>query len=88
MPNRVQDKKPPRSKEALRWIDENVADQKKRHRAIVKEMDGLEPKRKKWYREFLECIQTEGFSVTGDIRRKIKKAELPTEPKRKHKVVF
>ena len=88
MAMRVQDKKPKRSKVAQDWITENVSEQKKRYRAIVKEMDALEPDRKKWYGEFLKIIQTQGFNVTGDIRRKIGKAELPVEPKRKHKVVF
>ena len=88
MAKRVQDKKPKRSKAAQQWISENFAEQKERYRAIVREMDALEPTRKKWYREFLKTIQTRGFNVTGDIRRKIPKDELPVEPKRKHKVVF
>ena len=88
MGKRVQDKKPKRSMAAQAWIDENVADQKKRYRAIVREMDGLEPKRKKWYREFLKIVSTSGFNVNGDTKRVIPKNELPSEPKRKHKVVF
>ncbi len=88
MPKRVQDLKPEPGPEVKKWMKENVAEQKKRYRAIVKEMEGLWPKRTKWYREFLKCVQTEGFSVTGDTRRIIKKSELPKAPKRKHKVVF
>ena len=88
MAKRVQDKKPKRTKAVQAWVDENVAEQKKRHRAIVKEMEELWPKRKRWYRDFLKIIQTRGFNVTGDVKRKITKAELPTEPKRKHRVVF
>lgn len=88
MAKRVQDKKPKRSKSAQQWIAENFAEQKKRYRAIVEAMDDLEPQRKKWYQEFLKTIQTRGFNVTGDIRRKIPQDELPVEPKRKHKVVF
>jgi len=88
MAKRVQDKKPNRTKAAQAWIEENVAEQKKRYRAIVKEMDELEPKRRKWYKEFHKIITTRGFNVTGDMRRVIKKNELPVEPKRKHKVVF
>ncbi len=88
MVQRVQDKKPKRTKAVQAWVDENVADQKKRYKAIVKEMEGLWPKRNKWYREFLGHIQTTGFNVTGDVKRIIKKRELPKEPRRKHKVVF
>ena len=88
MAKRVQDKKPKRTKAVQAWVDENVAEQKKRHRAIIKEMEELWPKRQRWYRDFLKIIQTRGFNVTGDVKRKITKAELPTEPKRKHRVVF
>jgi hypothetical protein len=88
MPQRVQDKKPKRSKAVQAWVDENVAEQKKRYRAIVKEMEELWPKRKKWYREFFGHLQTTGFNVNGDMKRIIKKNELPKEPRRKHKVVF
>lgn len=88
MGKRVQDLKPDPGPEIKKWMKENVAEQKRRYRAIAKEMDDLSPKRDKWNREFLKCIQTEGFSVTGDVRRIIKKSELPVQPKRKHKVVF
>jgi hypothetical protein len=88
MAQRVQDKKPRRSKAAQAWIEENVAEQKIRYRSIVKEMEDLWPQRKKWYKDFLQIIQTQGFNVDGDMRRKIPKDELPKEPKRKHKVVF
>lgn len=88
MAKRVQDLKPAQDPEVKKWMKENVAEQKRRYRAIVKEMEDLWPKRTKWYKEFHKCVQTEGFSVTGDVRRIIKKSEVPTEPKRKHKVVF
>ena len=88
MGNRVQNLKPEPSAEVKKWMKENIAEQKKRYRAIVNEMDALSPKRDKWNKEFLKIIQTEGFSVTGDVRRIIKKSEIPTKPKRKHKVVF
>ncbi len=88
MAQRVQDKKPKRNKTVQAWIDENVAEQKIRYRAIVKEMEELEPQRKRWIRDFLKTVQTRGFNVDGDMLRKIPKAEIPKEPKRKHKVVW
>ena len=88
MAKRVQDTKPPRSDQANSWIRKNVAEQKKRHRAIAKEMDELAPKRARWYKQFLKTVSTSGFNVTGDIKRVIKKSELPTEPKRKDRVVW
>jgi len=88
MSKRVQDMKPPRSDEANSWIRKNVADQKKRYRAIAKEMDGLAPTRAKWYRKFLKDVSTTGFNVTGDMKRVIKKSELPDQPKRKDRVVW
>jgi hypothetical protein len=88
MSKRVQDMKPPRSGEANSWIRKNVADQKKRYRAIAKEMDDLAPTRAKWYRKFLKDVSTTGFNVTGDMKRVIKKSELPEQPKRKDRVVW
>ena len=88
MAKRVQDKKPKRTKAALAWLDENIAEQKKRYKAIVKEMDDLAPTRAKWYKEFLDICQTRGTNVTGDVRRKIAKHEVPKQPKRKDRVVY
>jgi hypothetical protein len=90
MTKRVQDLRPARTKEAVAWLKENVAEQKKRYAAIVKEQDELAPQREKWVAEFLRIIQVDGFSVTGDVRRKIKPHEVPKKPKglKKHQVVF
>lgn len=90
MAKRVQDIKPKRSKEAQAWVKENIAEQKKRYAAIVKEQDELGPQREKWVAEFLRIIQTKGFNVTGDTRRVIKPNEVPKKPKgmKKHQVVF
>jgi hypothetical protein len=90
MTKRVQDLRPARTKDAVAWLKENVAEQKKRYAAIVKEMDELAPQREKWVAEFLQIVQTYGFSVTGDTRRKIKPHEVPKKPKglKKHQVVF
>jgi len=88
MAQRVQDKKPKRTKAAEAWIKENTAEQKVRYQAIVDEMEALWPKRRKWYKEFLQVIQTRGWNMDGDMLLKIPKKDIPKEPKRKHKVVF
>ncbi|MDJ0928084.1 MAG: hypothetical protein QNJ73_10595 [Gammaproteobacteria bacterium] len=88
MAQRVQDQKPERDDAAKAWMKENVAEQKKRWKAIYDAQEKLWPKRKKWYKEFLQIIQTRGFNWDGDNLRKIPKKEIPKEPKRKHKVVF
>ncbi len=88
MPKRVQDVKPARTKEVAAWIKENVAEQKKRYAAIVKEQEGLAPQREKWVAQFLQIIQTKGFNVTGDQRRIIKREEIAKKPKGPHQVVF
>ena len=88
MGKRVQDMKPPRSDEAISWIRKNVTEQNKRHRAIAKEMNDLAPTRAKWYKKFLQDVSTTGFNVNGDMKRVIKKSELPVKPKRKDRVVW
>ncbi len=89
MSKRVQDVAPPRSEGAKKWLKQNVAEQKKRHRAIMKEMNvELAPQRVKWYKKFLKDVSTTGFNVTGDMKRVIPKKDLPIQPKRKDKVVF
>jgi hypothetical protein len=88
MAKRVQDVKPARSKETDAWFRENIAEQKKRYEAIVKEQDDLAPQREKWVEQFLQIIQTRGFNVTGDTRRVVKPSEIAKKPKGKHQVVF
>ncbi len=88
MTKRVQDAKPARSKDTDAWFKENVAEQKKRYAAIVKEMDELAPKREKWVQEFLQIVQTKGFNMNGDTRRVIKPSEIAKKPKGRHQVVF
>ena len=88
MTKRVQDAKPARSKEADAWFTENIAEQKKRYAAIVKEQDELGPQREKWVEQFLQIIQTRGFNVSGDTKRVIKPSEIARKPKGKHQVVF
>jgi hypothetical protein len=88
MAKRVQDSKPARTKDAEAWVKDNVAEQKKRYAAIVKEQDELGPQREKWVEQFLQVIQTRGFNVSGDQRRVIKPSEIAKKPKGKHQVVF
>ena len=72
MAKRVQDVAPPRAADVEKWLKHNIAAQKKRHRAIMKEInDDLAPKRARWYKEFLRIVQTKGFNFNGDNRRKI-----------------
>jgi len=88
MAKRVQDVAPPRSAANKAWVKENVTEQKKRHKAIMKEMNtDLAKTRAKWYKDFVKEIATTGFNVTGDMKRIITKKELPT-PRKKDKVVY
>ena len=90
MAKRVQDVRPKVTKEAEAWLSENIAEQKKRYAAIVKEQDELGTQREKWVEEFLRIIQEKGFNVNGDMRRRIKPEEVPSKPKgmKRHQVVF
>lgn len=78
----VQDEKPPMSKEAKAWMDEEIAAQEVRYKTIVDEIDSIEEERAAWIEEFLRLIQTRGFYVTGDTKRVIPKEEIPEKPKR------
>lgn len=87
MAKRVQDVAPPRPDGNKAWLKENIAEQKKRHAAIKKEMNkDLAKTRAKWYKEFIKEVATTGFNVTGDMKRVIPKNELP-KPRKKDKVV-
>ncbi len=88
MAKRVQDLKPARKADAQAWFKENVAEQKKRYAAIVKEMDDLDRDRQKWYAEFLRIVSTKGWNVNGDQRVVVPARNLPKKPKGKSKVVF
>ena len=70
------------------WIDREFQEQERCYRRIVKKMDALDPKRKKWIKEFYERIQTRGYCVHADIRRKIKPEDIPEIPEGKIKVVW
>lgn len=76
------------SREVRAWLRKEALEQKERYKKIVAEQDALSPKRDKWVAEFLHRIQTRGFNVHADMRRKIPDSEIPKKPRRKFKVVF
>jgi len=86
MPNLIRYK---RSREAEAWLRKEIAEQKARYREIEHEQHvTLANKRDKWIDEFLERIQTRGYHVHFNMMRKIQPQEIPTQPRRKFKVVF
>lgn len=81
--------KPPRGKKAEAWVKQETKEQITRYKKIVKAMNvELAPQRDLWVAEFQQRIQSRGFYVHADIRRKIKPEEIYKKPKRKTKVVF
>ncbi len=74
----VQDDKPAMSAQARAWLDEEIKAQEVRFAAIVAEQEALTPEREKWYADFLHIIQTKGFNVTGDQRRRHQSAKPPS----------
>jgi hypothetical protein len=80
--------RPRRSAEVQAWLEREVAEQERRYRKIVREMDALDPRRKRWIREFYQRIQTRGFNVHADIRRKVRPEEIPLVPEDKIRVVW
>lgn len=77
-----------RSEAEKKWLKEEIEEQAERYRLIVKAMEELTPQREVWYAEFLERIQTRGFNVDGDMRKKIAPEDIPVKPNRPHKVVY
>ena len=71
-----------------KWLKKEIAEQKARYKAIVKEMDELGPKRDKWVEDFFQRIQTRGYNIHFNMRRPIQPDELPKKPRRKFRVVF
>ena len=79
--------RPARTPAAQAWLDEEAREQRARYAAIAREMNVTRAaQRELWIDAFNERIQTRGFNVHADIRRKIKPAEI--YPKRDIKVVF
>ncbi len=79
---------PGRSTEVQAWLEREVGEQERRYRRIVREMEALDPRRKKWIQEFYQRIQTRGYCVHADIRRQIKPEEIPEIPPEKIRVVW
>jgi ppGpp synthetase/RelA/SpoT-type nucleotidyltranferase len=78
-----------KSPAVLAWLKTETSEQQRRYRQIEKYINvTLTPQRNKWIAGFLERIQTRGYSVHYDQLRKITRAELPKEPRRKHRFVY
>jgi hypothetical protein len=78
-----------RSKAVEQWLKTEAREQKARYKQIAQAMNvEIADERDQWVAAFLERIQTRGFNVHADNRRKVKPEEIPTKPKRKFKVVF
>lgn len=69
------------------WIARELREQEQRYRRIVREMDALESRRRRWIQEFYRRIQTSGFYLHADIKRRIAPEEIPPLPK-KVRVVY
>lgn len=89
MANNILANKPPRTAEAQAWLEQEIAEQKKRYAKIEREMNiELADQREQWYREFEERLQTRGFNWHADNLRVIKPEEIYPKPDREHKVVY
>ena len=73
--------------EVAAWIARELREQEQRYRRIVKEMDALETRRRRWIQEFYWRIQTSGFYLHADIKRRIEPEAIPPLPK-KIRVVY
>jgi len=72
-----------------RWIESESAQQTRHYRRISREMDRLEPDRKRWVKEFFARITgPRGFSVHAGTRRTISKQDIPKRPRRPWRVVW
>ena len=74
---------------ARNWIRQEAAEQHTRYLKISKYInETMAPARNKRIEAFLGRLQTRGYSVHYDQLRKLTPAELPKEPRRKHRFVF
>ncbi|MCK6372381.1 MAG: hypothetical protein L6Q83_13855 [Gammaproteobacteria bacterium] len=74
---------------ARKWLREESAEQQKRYRRIARYVnETMAADRRKAIDAFLERIQTRGYSVHFDQLRQIPPAEIPKEPRRKHRFVY
>lgn len=86
--SKVNDQAPARTPDVDAWIQDNLAEQARRHAQIAADMQALSPERERWIREFFERLQTTGYNFNGDQKRRIKADELPQPPNRPHKVTY
>jgi hypothetical protein len=78
-----------RSPAVEKWLQREAKEQAARYKKIEKQMNvTIAPERDGWIAAFLERIQSRGFFIHSDMKRKIKPEEIPIRPKRKFKVVF
>lgn len=78
-----------RTPAAKAWLKREISEQKKRYQEISHRINvELAPTRERWYAEFLERIQTRGYSVSFDQMRVIPAHEVPKKPRRKSPVVY
>ena len=70
------------------WIGNELKQQQKRFKKILKNMEDLSPKREKWIAEFFDRITTRGTNIDGDIRRVVAPEEVPKPPRRKFRVTY
>ena len=68
--------RPKLTKEEEAWLQQELAEQRKRYDKIVQEMEALAPQREQWVADFLERIQTRGYHVHSAIKRVIPKSEI------------
>lgn len=89
MSKKILENKPPRSEDAEKWLQREVAEQKARYEKIAHEMNvSLAEQREKWYREFEQRLQTTGFYWHADNKKIIKPEQIYPKPDREHKVVY
>ncbi len=77
------------SPEQQTWVEQELAEQEQRYAAIEREMEALEPTRRKWYREFFDRLTSLGFNQDGDNKVRIAPKDLPAQPEgKKDQVVW
>ena len=69
-------------------INNELKQQQKLFKNILKNMEEMSPKRDKGSAAFFDGITTRGTNIDGDIRRVITPEELPKKPRRKFRVTY
>ena len=76
------------SKAVKSWINNELKQQQKRFKKILKNMEEMSPKSDKRIAAFFDRITTRGTNLDGDIRRVVAPEELPKKPRRKFRVTY